>query len=286
VRNNMYMLVGAGGNITVQVGDDGILLVNTGLARMSDKVIAMVHSISDKPIRFIINTSVDADDTGGNEAIAKLGNIVNTTNDQSHIGGIVAFENVLARMSAPKGDDSTSEGAWPSDTYSITRKNIFFNNDAIQVYHQPAAHTDGDSIVVFRRADVVSTGDIFTTTNYPVIDLKRGGSIQGILEGLNRLIYDMTAGGDKEAPLTLVIPGHGRLCDRADIVFYQEMVTIVRDRIQYMIKNGMTLEQVKEARPTKDYDALYGSNSAWTGDMFVEAVYKGLAGQKEKAEKK
>lgn len=285
VRNNIYMLVGAGGNITMQVGDDGILLVDAGLARMSDKVIAAVRSISDKPIRFIIDTSADPDHTGGNEAIGKAGNIGRQKPDQSHIEGVVAVESVLARMSTPNTEDSRPTDAWPTDTYSSLTRNIFFNNEAIRIYHLPAAHSDGDSIVFFRRSDVVSTGDIFTTTNYPVIDLKRGGSIQGVIDGLNRLIYELTAGGDKEAPLTLVIPGHGRLSDRADVVFYQEVVTIVRDRIQYLIGKGMTLEQVKEARPTKDYDALYGSDRAWTTDMFVEAVYKSLTGAKEKSGK-
>lgn len=277
----MYMLVGPGGNITMQVGDDGVLLVDTGPARVSDKVISTIKSISNKPVRFIINTSVDADHTGGNEAIAKLYDMVRYDRPPT-FGGIISTEAVLARMSARNGEDTSPEGGWPSDTYSTTRRNIFFNGEAIQVYHEPAAHTDGDSFVLFRHADVVSAGDVFATTGYPIIDLKRGGSIQGEIDGLNRLVYDMTAGGDKEAPFTLVIPGHGRLCDRADVVFYQEMVVIVRDRVQFMINKGLTLDQIKEEKPTRDYDALYGSTGA---DAFIEAIYKGLTGEKAKPSK-
>jgi cyclase len=290
VQGNVYMLVGAGGNISVQVGNEGLLLVDTGLAPMSDKVAAAIRSISDKPIRYIINTHIHADHTGGNEAIAKLGSTIAGGNVVGNIGesasagaAVIAFQSILDRMSAPSNKDAAPEGAWPTDTYTTPEKNMFFNGEAIQIFHQPAAHTDGDSIIFFRRSDVVSTGDIFTTTNYPIIDLQRGGSIQGIIDGLNRLIYQITIPAAKQEGGTMVIPGHGRVCDQADVVYYQEMVIIIRDRIQDMINKGMTLDQVKEARPTRDYDPRYGSNTGfWTTDMFVEAVYKGLTEKKER----
>jgi cyclase len=287
VQGNVYMLVGDGANITVQVGGQGALLVDAGLATMSDKLLATVRTLSDKPIRYIIDTSDDPDHVGGNESIAKAGSTVTGGNVVGDIGAsagntasIIAFQTILDRMSgAGKGAPAMPQGAWPTDTYTISQKSFWFNGESIRVFHQPGL-TDGDSIVYFRRSDVVSTGDIFRTDNYPVIDLKRGGSIQGIIDGLNRLL-DLTIPADdksKDEGGTMVIPGHGRLCDQADVVVYQEMVTIIRDRIQDMLNRGMTLERVKAARPTMDYDPLYGTSTGpWTTDMFIEAVYKSLS---------
>jgi len=285
VQGRVYMLVGAGGNITMQVGDDGVLLVDTGLAGTSDKVIAAIRTVTDKPIRFIINTHVHPDHTGGNEAIAKAGNTITGGNVVGDIGAsagnqaaVLAFQTVLDRMSAPTGKQApTPQGAWPTETYTTPERKLFFNGEAVQVIHIPAAHTDGDSIVFFHRSDVISTGDIFVTNRYPIVDLQHGGNIQGVIAGLNRIIELATPGPMQEGG-TMVIPGHGRLCDQADVVFYQEMVTIIRDRIQDMVNKGMTLEQVKAAKPTRDYDPRYGATTGiWTTDMFVDAVYKSLS---------
>src|SRR6185436_10326966 len=161
-------------------------------------------------------------------------------------------------------------GAWPTETFFGDDKEIFFNNEAIQLLHQPSAHTDGDIVVFFRRSDVVSAGDLFLTTSYPVIDTPRGGSIQGLLDGLNRIL-DIAIPKDKEEGGTYVIPGHGRISDEADVVEYRDMVTIIRDRIQNLIQKGMTLAQVKAARPTLDYDGRYGSP-----DAFIESVFRDL----------
>ncbi len=284
VQGNVYMLVGAGGNITMQVGNDGVLLVDTGLAGTSDKVLAAIHSVTDEPIRYIINTHMHPDHTGGNEALAKAGNTIAGGNVVGDIGAsagnqaaILAFQTVLDRMSAPTGEKSpTPQGAWPTETYTTPERKLFFNGEAVQVIHIPNAHTDGDSIVFFHRSDVISTGDIFVTNRYPIVDMARDGNIQGIIAGLNRIIELATPGPTDEGG-TLIVPGHGRLCDQSDVVFYQEMVTIIRDRVQDMINKGMTLEQVKAARPTQDYDPRYGATSGiWTTDMFVEAVYKSL----------
>ena len=290
VQGNVYMLVGAGGNITVQAGDDGVLFVDAGVAQMSDKVLAATRSISDKPIRYIINTHMHPDHTGGNEAIAKAGITIAGGNVVGDIGAsagnqatILAFQSVLDRMSAPTGQQApTPEGAWPTETYTTPERKLFFNNEGIEIIHIPNAHTDGDSIVFFRRSDVISAGDIFVTNRYPIIDMQRGGNVQGVIAGLNKIIeiaIPAAIGGNDvlQEGGTMVIPGHGRLCDVADVVFYQEMVTIIRDRVQDMIKKGMTLDQVKAARPTRDYDPRYGATSGiWTTDMFVEAVYKSL----------
>lgn len=285
VQGNVYMISGAGGNITVQAGKEGVLVVDTGLANMSDKVIAAIRKISDAPIRYVVNTHVHADHTGGNEKIAGIGSTIvggNVTGDIADAGkgaAIIAHESILNRMSMKDGNQAAfPQDAWPTDTFT-DEKDLYFNDEGIQVIHQPAAHTDGDAIVFFRRSDVVSAGDIFRTTGYPIIDLARGGSFQGLIDGLNHLIAITIPAGKQEGG-TMVIPGHGRLCDQADLVFYQEMVTIIRDRIQAMIKKGMTLEQVKAARPTSDYDPVYGATSGfWTTDMFVEAAYKSLGGK-------
>jgi cyclase len=284
VQGNIYMLVGAGGNITIQTGSDGVLLVDTGLAAMTDKVLAAVRTVSDKPIRYIINTHVHADHIGGNEAIAKSGTTIAGGNVVGDIGSsasnqatIMAFQTVLDRMStAVAGSPPIPQGAWPTDTYTTPERKIFFDNEGVEMIHIPAAHTDGDTMVFFRRSDVISTGDIFVTNGYPIVDLDHGGNIQGVIAGLNRIV-EMAIPQDLQEGGTLIIPGHGRLCDVADVVFYQEMVIIIRDRIQDMIKKGMSLEQVKAAKPTRDYDPRYGSGTGfWTTDKFVTAVYTSL----------
>jgi len=283
VQGNVYMLVGAGGNITMQVGKEGVLLVDTMYAGLSDKVIAAVRTVSDKPIRYIINTHVHGDHTGGNEKIAKAGSTITGGNVVGDLGRgagegatVIATQHVLDRMSSKDGDTPAApSAAWPTDTY-IDEKDLFFNGEAIQILHQPNAHTDGDSLVFFRRSDVVSAGDIFVTTSYPIIDLDRGGTYQGVLDGLNHII-DITIPAEKQEGGTYVIPGHGRLCDEADVVEYRDMMTILRDRFRDMIKRGMTLEQVKATHPTSDYDPLYGSDKGfWTTDKFIEAAYKSL----------
>jgi cyclase len=291
VQGNVYMLVGATGNIAVQISKDGVLMVDTGTAQMSDQVLATIKEIAkpvtNKPLQFIINTHFHPDHTGGNEKARAFGttitggNVAGDIQDAREGAAIYAHENVLKRMSAPSGTQApTPSGGWPTDTYFGDKQELFFNGEAIQLFHPKSAHTDGDSIVFFRRSDVVLTGDIFTTTNYPIIDLQNGGSINGIVDALN-FILDLTIPASKQEGGTMVIPGHGRLCDEADVVEYRDMVTIIRDRIQDMVKKGMTLEQVKAAKPTRDYDPLYGSTTGfWTTDMFVEAAYKSLATRK------
>jgi cyclase len=285
VQGNVYMLVGAGGNITLQTGNDGLVLVDTGLAEMADQTLAAIRTVSKDPIRFIINTDADRDHVGGNVAISKVATTITDNNFLSDISGssvmpgakIVAHLAVLNRMSSPDGDRPATPGAgWPSDEYSAKEKKLFLNGEAVVLYHEPGAHTDGDSIVFFRRSDVISAGDLFDVDRYPVIDLQRGGSIQGIIAGLNHIIA-LAVPADKQEGGTYIIPGHGRLCDQADIVEYQTMLTIIRDRIQEMIGRGMTLDQVKQAKPTFDYDIHYSQTSGpWTTEMFVEAVYRSL----------
>ncbi len=285
VQGNVYMLVGAGANITVQAGDEGVLVIDTGgSAQLTDKIAAAIRGISDKPIRHVLNTHVHSDHVGANEGIAALGSTIasfgggggNITLDgeQETRANGVAHENVLHRMAA----EDIPFAAWPTDTYFIAQKELFINGEAIQIFHAPAAHTDGDSIIFFRRSDVIVTGDVFLTTHYPVIDAERGGSIQGIIAALNHIL-DLAIPAEKQEGGTMVIPGHGRLCDEADVLEYRDMVTIIRDRIQNWIDLGWTLPQVMAARPTMDYDGRYGADQGpWTTKMFIEAVYRDLSG--------
>ena len=274
VQGNIYMLLGAGGNVTVQVGKDGVLLVDTMLAPLAPRIAAEIKKLTKLPIRYIIDTHVHADHIGGNEALAAMG----ATGATVVPGGgatIIAHEKVLNRLTTPVTGNKTPplQKGLPTDEYFTPTKDFSFNGEAVIVFHEANAHTDGDSIVLFRRSDVISAGDVFTPDRYPGIDLERGGSIQGLIAALNHILH-LTVPEHLQEGGTKVIPGHGRLCDEAEVVEYRDMVTIIRDRIQDMIKNRMTLEQVKAARPTRDYDTQYGS-----GDAFVDAVYKSLGGK-------
>ena len=187
--------------------------------------------------------------------------------------GIVASENVLNRMGAPAGQKApTPEAAWPTVTFFEGDKEIFFNSEPVIVMLAPAAHSDGDTIVFFRRSDVVSTGEIFNTSTYPVINLEAGGGINGVIDGLNHVL-DIAVPEHEQEGGTYIIPGHGRLCDEHDVLEYRDMVTIIRDRIQDLIRKGKSLDQVKAAKPTLDYDTQYGTGTR-AGDRFVESVYK------------
>jgi glyoxylase-like metal-dependent hydrolase (beta-lactamase superfamily II) len=279
------MLVGAGGNIVVQAGDEGVLVIDTGTTARGADVLAAIRKISDKPIRIVIDTHVHADHTGANEAIAATGTAL-SGNAPGNSGlalanaRVLAHENVLKRMGAPTGEPSPRPfGAWPTETFFGEDKEIFFNDEAIQLFYQPG-HTDGDIVVFFRRSDVVVSGDLFLTTTYPIVDGENGGRVTGIIDGLNRIL-DLTIPRDKQEGGTYVIPGHGRISDEADVVEYRDMLTIVRDRIQDLVAKGKTLAEVKAARPTLDYDGRYGATSgAWTTDMFIESVYRELASRR------
>jgi glyoxylase-like metal-dependent hydrolase (beta-lactamase superfamily II) len=284
VQGGVYMLLGPGGNTAVQVGKDGVVVVDSQYGRASDKLLAEIKKLSDKPIRFILNTSAEEAHTAGNEALSKAGSTITGGNVAAASAGwgatILAHENVLDRMSTATGKAALPSGNWPMDIYRGEQKDLYVNGEAVQLFHPAAAHSDGDSLVFFRKSDVLSAGDIFTPESYPVIDVEHGGSINGEVDALNRIL-DLTVPAEKQEGGTMVIPGHGRLCDEADVVEYRDMVTIIRDRIRDMVKKGMTLEQVKAAKPTRDYDPLYGSDSGpWTTEMFVEAAYRSLAGKK------
>ena len=281
VQGNVYMLVGPGGNVTVQVGDDGVLIVDSMREESAEQLLGAVRRLSDKPIRYLINTHAHGDHVGGNATLAQAGsniaggNVLGAIEDAGETAKIIAHENMLITMST--AETPLPFEAWPTDTYFTDRKEVFFNGEAVQVLHQPAAHTDGDSIVFFRRSDVISTGDLFLTTRYPYIDRENGGTYQGIIDALNRII-DLAVPADRQEGGTMVIPGHGRLCDEADVLEYRDMLTIIRDRVRYLVGEGASLQDVLDARPTLDYDARYGADSGfWTTEQFVTAIYEEMS---------
>jgi cyclase len=279
-QGNVFMIAGPGGNTTVQVGHEAVVVVDPQTAAVSDELLVAIAKLSSKPIRHIINTSADVEHTGGNEPVSRAGTYVRLIDSFDPRGerseaGIVAHVNVLERMSSPTARETSSPGAWPSDTYFTEEWALFVNGEALQLIHIPAAHSDGDTMVFFRRSDVIATGDIYNAARYPRFDSEQGGSIAGIIEGLNRIL-DITIAGENQEGGTVVIPGHGRLSDETEVANYRDMVTIVRDRIATMLAAGMTLAEVQAAKPTRDYDGLYDEPNGWTAAMFVAAVYRDL----------
>jgi cyclase len=296
IRDNFHVIAGAGANIVVQVGPVGVILVDSGSTAKSEAVLAAIRKITPLPIRYIINTSMDADHTGGNEVLSKAGlsilpgavaagaglgdNLVSNAGAAS----ILAHENVLTRMTESEHTKTpVPSSLWPTKTFFYHQYAMYLNGEGIQVIHQPNAHTDGDVIVFFRRGDVIATGDVIDTTRFPFIDVARGGSIKGELAALNRLM-DMSI---LNVPLqwvpdrTFLVPGHGRVYDKLDLLEYRDAITVVRDRIQQLVDQGQTLAQVKAANPTLGYRSEYGTDSGpWTTDMFVETIYRELAAAK------
>ena len=175
------------------------------------------------------------------------------------------------------GDAAVPPEMWPTDTFFNDEKRMYFNDEGIRMIHVPAAHTDGDVIVFFRRSDVISVGDVFGTQSYPIIDLNGGGSYRGIMNALETVV-DLIIPVYGQDGGTLVIPGHGRLSGLGDVLDYREMVIVIHDRIRQMIDAGMSLEQVKAAQPSKDYDPVYGADTGfWTTESFIEAAYQSLS---------
>lgn len=290
VRPNFFMIAGAGGNIAVQVGEDGAVVVDSGSARAADAALAAVGTLSARPIRYIINTSAGADHVGGNVPFARAGR---TLAAPGGLGGgpgqtagapIIATENALLRMSAPTGEQSPFPvAAWPTETFTGRRKALYLNGEGIEVIAAAAAHSDGDAMVFFRRSDVVVAGEVFDVTRFPVIDVDRGGSVDGEIAALNRLIelaipsipVPSREGG------TRIVPARGRISEQSDVVEYRDMVTIVRDRVDDLMKSGRTLAQIQASSPTQGWTRRYGTDAA---PAFVEAIYRSLAAIRAKEE--
>jgi glyoxylase-like metal-dependent hydrolase (beta-lactamase superfamily II) len=292
VRPNVFMIAGAGGNIGVQVGEDGVVMVDAGAAASAPAVVAAIKRMTPKPIRYVINTGPDADHVGGNEVLSKAGDQFfpgtraagSRQDGLRSVASILAFEGVLRHMTtAAESTPARPLVGLPTESFHYAKKFLYLNGEAIEVLHQPAAHTDSDVFVFFRRSDVVVAGDVLDTRHFPSIDVERGGSIDGVIAALNRLSELAVASVpivSREAG-TMVIPGHGWLYDQFDVIEYRDMVTIIRDRVRDLVSAGRSLEQVKAAGPAKGYAARYGNDGGdWTTDRFVEAVYRSLVKEK------
>jgi cyclase len=328
VQGNIYMLVADGTNITASIGQDGIAVVNTGTAQMSEKVLTALNDLArsvvsppatntcfgancpgapswsspyfntviasprpPRPIRYVINTSAAPDHIGGNERLATSATF-RRAGGAAGFGGaapdlglnatVVAHEAVLATISKAPGDATPG---WPNETYfdEFHKLSEYVNGEPVILYHAPAATSDGDSLVFFRHSEVISAGNIFSTISYPVIEVDKGGTIQGVIDGLNQIL-DLAVAEYRAQGGTWIVPGRGRLSDTADVASYRNMLVMIRDRIRDLMNKGMTLEQVKAARPTLDFDGRYGSTTgAYTTDTFIEAVYKSLGGNQPRA---
>ncbi len=296
LRPNFYVIGGAGGNIVVQTGPDGVILVDSGSTAMADEVLATIRRLTPLPIRYIINTSMDPDHVGGNDKLARAGlsilpgavaagaGLNDDLVSNSGRASVLAHENVLTRMTA-SGPQAVPTALWPTKTFAYRMYSMYLNGEGIQVIHMPAAHTDGDTIVFFRRGDVIATGDVIDTTRWPVIDIKRGGTVQGEIDALNRLmdlsIHNLPIQWHPDR--TFLVPGHGFVYDKLDLLEYRDAVTVVRDRVLDLINQGMSLAQVRAANPTLGYRSQYGADSGpWTTDMFVEVIYNELAASRKK----
>jgi len=326
VQGNVYLLIADGTNIAASIGQEGVLMVDSGPARMSEKILAALKQLSTtivsspmantcvgmncpgawgwaspyinavinspappKPIRYIINTNAAPDHVGGNEKIATSGFFPRVQGFGAAVesigrqASIVAHENVQNRMTNPGGKQPAAPAAaQPTDTYfdEFYKLPEYVNGEAVIVYRASDAATDGDSFVYFRHSEVISAGDLFSTVSYPVIDIEKGGTIQGVIDGLNHIL-DIAVAEYRGQGGTWVIPGRGRVSDTADVASYRNMLTIIRDRVRDLKKKGMTVEQAKAARPTMDFDGRYGSKTGpWTTDMFVDAVYRSLQEKK------
>jgi cyclase len=291
VAGNVYMISGAGGNIAVSAGGDGVVMVDSGAAPATAKVLATLREINRnlKPAELPDSASRFSDTWQATHAAPGLAirMIINTNDNPDHIGGnaniqkssvfrpigtsqaIFAHEKVQNRMLDAGG--GVPDATYISDKYTLYR---FFNNQAIQLFHMNDATTDGDTAVFFRRSDVIVTGDVYNSDIYPPIDVDRGGTIDGEIEALNKLV-DMSVTEFMAQGGTMIVPGHGWISDASDVGYYRDMLMVIRDRIQDMIKKGMALEQVKAAKPTMDYDPEYGRQPGVTA-KFVEAVYRSL----------
>ncbi len=263
VAPGVHMLMGAGGNIGVSSGEDGVFLIDDQYAPLTKKILAAVKKISDKPIRFLLNTHWHFDHTGGNE---NLGNAGIT---------IVAHDNVRKTMSVDQmlkafnmKVPASAKAALPVITFNDTAT-FHMNGETILVRHLAPAHTDGDSFVHFKTANVIHTGDIYFNGLYPFIDIDHGGSIDGMIKAAGAIL-------DVAGPNTKIIPGHGPLSDKAQLAAYRNMLIKVRDRLRVAVKNNRTLEQVIAAKPTKDLDAKWGKGFLKPA-FFVKIVYSGMA---------
>lgn len=278
VQGNVWLLAGAGANVAVQVGEGGLLIVDAGRAEMADKLLAAIRELSPAPIRTIVSTTLADDHTGANGALVAAGSQNQAgpgVGGRPNEGDLIGHADLLLLM-AEIGEDEIPTDRWPPSTYSVAKKDLYSNGEPVEIIHQIGA-TMGDSMVWFRKSDVIVTGELFNMTSFPFIDVGHGGHINGILEGLNDLLEIMVPAHLQEGG-TMVIPSHGRIGDEHDVLEYRDMITIIRDRIQNAIDKGWTLRQIQNMSPsaTYEFEPRYDRDPAWTARMFVEAIYQNL----------
>ena len=279
VQGNVHMLAGAGANIAVQIGNEGSLIVDAGYEEMADKVLAAIGDLSPNPIWIIVNTTLADDHTGANGVLVAAGTMNQAgpgLGGRPNEGDLIAHVNLL-RLMTQIGEDTISTSRWPPSTFSLPKKDLYSNGEPVEIIHMPAT-TSGDTMVWFRRSDVIVTGELFNQTSFPYIDVAHGGHINGIVEGLNTLLDIMIPEHLQEGG-TMAIPSHGRISDEHDVLEYRDMITIIRDRVQNAVDNGMTLAQVQAASPsvTYEYEPRFDRDPAWTAEMFIEAIYENLS---------
>ncbi|MGE0591764.1 MAG: hypothetical protein AB7G23_01415 [Vicinamibacterales bacterium] len=289
VRGNVYLIAGGSAHVVMQVGDQGVLLVDTGDSGESERILAAVRAVTHRPVRYIVNSSGEPAHVLGNGPIVETYGGARGPRPQQ-VGGrvgnqnsgviVISHEGAYNRMSATgAGSAGLSGDALPASTFFTAKKDIYSNDEAVQIIHVPSAYTEGDVLVFFRGSDVIAAGEIFNTTGYPLIDREHGGSINGVIDGLNMLI-DLAVPERNQMGGTRIVPSHGRIGNESDVVEYRDMLTIIRDRVQEMKAKGMSLQQVQASGVSLEYDVLYGSTTGpWTTAMFLEAVYAGVGGQ-------
>lgn len=263
LRGGIYVLTGAGGSIGVSVGDDATFIVDDQYAPLTPKIIAAVAAISNKPIRFVVNTHWHGDHTGGNENVGKTGAL------------IVAHNNVRKRMSTEQFNDvfnrrtpASPPGALPVVTFNDS-VSFHINGDELVAFHIPPAHTDGDAVIHFTKADVVHMGDTYFATGYPFVDVSSGGNVNGIIGVADRVLAMCK-------PNTIIIPGHGPVSTCENLREYRNMVAAIRDRVRAEMQKGRTLEQIAEAKVTADFDARWGRGFIQPA-VFIQLVHRSLS---------
>jgi glyoxylase-like metal-dependent hydrolase (beta-lactamase superfamily II) len=252
-----YVLEGQGGAIGVLVGADGVFMVDSQFAPLSDKIAAAIRQISDRPIKFMVNTHVHGDHTGGDENFAKMGVT------------IIARDELRARLAAPASGPKPAPAALPIVTYK-GGMTVHMNGEDVQLIAVPAAHTDGDTMVKFPNADVIMTGDFYRSAGFPNIDRANGGTLNGMLAGLQAVV-------DAAGPATKIVPGHGAIVDKNAVAAHRQMIIAIRDKVAALVKQGKTQQEVIAAKPTSEYDSKV-PQAGTTGERFVGQLYAEVSG--------
>jgi len=276
VQGSISMIATGGSNIAVMVGELGLIVVDSGNAEATENVVNAIRGLSSLPPRYIISTAALPSHLAGNVAINEIGELSAFNGINQGVGiPIVGHANGLTLLVTQFIGEIPYE-FWPNNTFYGESKALYMNGEPIEILHQPAAITQSDVLVHFRGSDVLVTGDIFDTTSYPHFYSEYGGSLSGLIDALNSVIEIAVPEFNQQGG-TLIIPGHGRISSESDVVEYRDMVTIIRDRVQLMIEEGLSFEEVLVAQPSLEYDGIYGHDSGeWTTRMFLEAVYNEL----------